>query len=69
MKKIREEKGSITLFVLVSMLFFVLFLSGMYMMGNSSEQAELSETIRIKEIYEKDINNINDVYETLTSNK
>jgi uncharacterized protein YpmB len=67
MKKIKEEKGSITLFVLVSMLFFVLFLTGVYMISSSGEQAELGETTRIKEIYEKDLNRIDDVYQTLTS--
>jgi uncharacterized protein YpmB len=66
MKKIKEEKGSITLFVLVSMLFFVLFLTGVYMISSSGEQAELGETTRIKEIYEKDLNRIDDVYQTLT---
>lgn len=33
MPKLRNEKGSITLFVLISMLFFVLFLAGMYMLN------------------------------------
>jgi uncharacterized protein YpmB len=67
MKKIKEEKGSITLFVLVSMLFFVIILSGIYMLSSSNEQAEIGETTRIKEIYEKDIDKIDDVYKTLTS--
>ena len=47
MRKIREEKGSITLFVLVSMLFFVLVLAGMYMIGSAKEQTGISETLRI----------------------
>jgi uncharacterized protein YpmB len=68
MRKIKEEKGSITLFVLVAMLFFVLFLSGIYMISNSGEQAEIGETTRIKEIYEKDLDHIDDVYKTLTNN-
>lgn len=65
MKRLKQEKGSITLFVVVSMLFFVLFLAGIYMIATSKEQTGISETKRIKEIYEKDINRIDDVYQTV----
>lgn len=67
MKKLKEEKGSITLFVIVSMLFFVLFLAGMYMLSSAKEQTGISETAKIKEIYEKDVNQVDDIYETLTN--
>ena len=67
MKKLKQQKGSITLFALISMLFFVLFLTGMYMLSSLGEQTGLAETAKIKEIYEKDINNINNVYATLNN--
>ena len=67
MKRLKQEKGSITLFVLVSMLFFVLFLAGMYMLNSSKEQTGISETARIKGIYEKDVNQIDDIYATLVN--
>lgn len=41
MGKLKQEKGSITLFVLISMLFFVLFLAGMYML-NARKRANFS---------------------------
>lgn len=41
MNKLKQEKGSITVFVLISMLFFVLFLAGMYML-NARKRANLS---------------------------
>lgn len=41
MEKLKQEKGSITLFVLISMLFFVLFLSGIYML-NARKRANFS---------------------------
>ncbi len=66
MIKLKENKGAITLFVLVSMLFFVLFLTGMYMIMSNKEIANSAETLRIKEIYEKDLNRLDDVYETIT---
>ncbi len=65
MKKIKEQRGSVTLFVLVSMLFFVLLLAGVYMIGTAKEQTEISETLRIKEIYEKKVSFVDDVYEEI----
>ncbi len=65
MKILKEEKGSITLFVLMAMLFFVMYLVGMYMLSTSSESSLTRETARIKEIYEQGVNNIDDVYNTL----
>lgn len=65
MKILKEEKGSITLFVLMAMLFFVMYLVGMYMLSANSESSVTKETARIKEIYEQGVNNIDDVYNTL----
>lgn len=69
MKILKEEKGSITLFVLLAMLFFVMFLVGMYMLSANSESSQTAEIARIKEIYEQDVDNIDDVYATLTNFK
>lgn len=65
MKILKEEKGSIVLFVLIAMLFFVMYLVGMYMLSANSESSITSETARIKEIYEQGVDNIDDVYNTL----
>ncbi len=65
MKILKEEKGSITLFVLIAMLFFVMYLVGMYMLSANTESSLTRETARIKEIYEQGVNNIDDVYNTL----
>lgn len=65
MKILKQEKGSITLFVLISMLFFTMYLIGMYMLSANSESSGIAETERIKEIYEYGTNNIDDVYETI----
>ena len=67
MNKIKSEKGSITLFVLISMLFFVLILAGMYMLSMAKEEAGISQTAKIKEIYEKNVNQLDNVYETLSN--
>ncbi len=64
MKILKSEKGSITLFVLLAMLFFVMYLVGMYMLSANSESSVIEESARIKEIYEQGVNNIDDVYNT-----
>lgn len=65
MDLLKQEKGSITLFVLISMIFFLMFLVGMYMLSATAESGVIEEQARIKEIYEQDINDIDNVYATL----
>ena len=65
MKIIKKQDGSITLFVLIAMLFFAMFLVGMYILNANAEASGIAETARIKEIYEQGVNDIDDVYNTL----
>lgn len=65
MDLLKQEKGSITLFVLISMIFFLMFLAGMYMLSATAEKGVIEEQARIKEIYEQGVNNIDEVYATL----
>lgn len=65
MRILKEEKGSITLFVLIAMLFFVMYLVGMYILSANAESSGMAQTEQIKQIYEQDINNIDDVYATV----
>ncbi len=67
MKILRNERGSVTLFVLIAMLFFLMYMVGLYIMSANSESSQIAETARIKEIYEEGTNNIDDVYATLES--
>lgn len=69
MNLLKQEKGSITLFVLISMLFFVMFLTGMYMLSATAESGVIEEQARIKEIYEQGVNNIDEIYATLEREK
>ncbi len=64
MKILKSERGSITLFVLISMLFFVMYIVGMYMLSANTEGSQIAEARKIKEIYEQGVNNIDDVYKT-----
>ncbi len=62
---LKQEKGSITLFVLIAMLFFTIYLIGMYILSTNSESSQIEEMAKIKEIYEEGVNNIEDIYATL----
>lgn len=57
----KNEKGSITLFVLVSMMFFCLILLGFYLSSINSNNAQLKEIQSIKEQYTSQ-EDINDIY-------
>lgn len=68
MKRLKQEKGSATLFVLLAMLFFVMYLVGMYIYSSNAEATQLEEMQVIKETYEQGVNDIDDIYETLIQN-
>lgn len=64
-----KENGSITLFVLIAMLFFLFVVFGMFMRSSNSNMAQTSEVDQIKEEYEESVNNIDQIYnETLIEN-
>lgn len=60
--KFKSQKGSVALFVLIALLFYMGFLLLLYA-NNLNKIQTISEKIElIKSIYEKNINNIDDVY-------
>ena len=59
-KKIKKEQGSVTLFVLVSMLFFMFVLVGMYVNTSNKVAKQEREVNKIQQSYEQV--NINDIY-------
>ena len=58
--KIKEQKGSITLFVLMSMLFFGIVVVAVYVNTNYKAQAQQRELEKIQQTYQKE--DINDIY-------
>ena len=58
--KIKEQKGSITLFVLTSMLFFVIVVVAVYVNTNYKAQEQQRELEKIQQTYQKE--DINDIY-------
>lgn len=65
MIKLNQEKGGATLFVLISMLFFSLYLIGIYLATANLEGTQVEQTKVIKEIYEQGTNDIDNVYNKL----
>ena len=59
--KIREQKGSITLYVLISMLFFVIVLMSLYVNSSYKVQKQQREIEKVQDNYNKE--DINDLYE------
>ncbi len=58
--KIREQEGSITLFVLLSIIFFVIVLVGLYINSSYKIQKQQKEIEKIQRSYNTE--NINDLY-------
>lgn len=61
----KSQKGSISLFVLLSMLFFSIILVGIYVSNSNKVITQKETSDRIKEIYEKDVDNIDGIYESI----
>ena len=52
MKKIKEEKGSMAIYVIVTLVSFCLILTGIYISTASARKAQIKTDIKIKEVYE-----------------
>ena len=65
-KILKNEKGSITTVVLVTILFFITILSTAYAITSVLRQTQLKSQLNSKEGYEKDIENVDKIYNELT---
>ena len=59
--KIKEQKGSITIFVVISMIFFTIVVMALYVNSSYKVQAQQKEIEKIQKTYEKE--DINQIYE------
>lgn len=60
MKNKTNQKGSITIFVLLACLFFIMFLMGMFMLGAVKRQVQIEATKQTQDIYSQ--GNANEIY-------
>lgn len=58
MKKYKEEKGSMAVYVIVTLVSFCLILTGIYISTSSVRKAQIKTDIKIKEVYETGFSNI-----------
>ena len=66
-KILKNEKGSITVFVLLAILFFLIVVFSVFMSSSNKNRIQISELDKIKQEYEKDLNNIDEIYNEVAS--
>ena len=64
----KNERGAITLFVLIACLFFALILTGVYVSTLNKMQAQEQQVDQIQENYARQLENIDEIYEELSKN-
>lgn len=68
-KFLNTENASITLFVLLAILFFMIVIFSLFVSSSNKEQSQISEIDKIKQEYEQSIDNIDQIYQnTLNEN-
>lgn len=63
MKKLKNEKGVMTIYVAVSVLTFVIILTAVFSISVAIRKQQIKTIIKIKESYEQDLDNKQTVYE------
>lgn len=61
-KFLKNEKGSITLFVVAAILFFLIVVFSMFMTSSNKSRIQTSEIDKIKEEYQESVENIDQIY-------
>lgn len=65
MKKEKSERGSISVFVIVAFIFCMTILINMYWSNTNHQVTVLQAEQRIQDIYGEDVNNIDEIHESL----
>ena len=68
-REIIKENGAVSTLVLFTVLVFVAILSGSFMIVTSLQKSQLQSDLRIQDIYRKDVNNADEIYEKLLYEK
>lgn len=69
MKKIRTENGSMAVFVIVGFIFCMTILMNIYWSSTNYQVTVLQAQERIKEIYGKDVNNMQEIHANLNKSE
>ena len=65
----KSQKGAVSAIVLITVLTFVLVLLGAIITVTTLRKSQLRSDIRIQDIYGKDVDNVNGIYENLIENR
>ena len=64
--KIREEKGSMAVYVTIVLISMLFILGAVFITSNAYRERQLEATIKVKESYEADNNRAVEIYDELT---
>ena len=64
----KKEKGSITLFILIAILIFLIIVFAVFFNINSKKINQNAEIEKIQEDYSEDVNHIDEIYENEVQN-
>ena len=68
MIKFDSERGSVTVFVIVAFIFCMTILVGLYWTSSNHQVTVLQSEQRIKDIYGRDVDNVNEIYQRMQNN-
>lgn len=66
-EKVKQEKAAVTLLVGITILTFVVVLLGAYLTVTTYRKSQLKSDMRLQEIYGKDVNRVDEIYEELVA--
>ena len=64
---IKNENGAVSALVLFTILMFIVILMGVYLTVTARQKAQIKSDMRIEQVYRKDVNNIDNVYDEIIS--
>lgn len=62
---IKKEKGAISTLALFTVLMFIIILIGIFLSITTRQKSQLKSDMRIKDIYGKDVERVNELYNEL----
>lgn len=67
MKKLKQEKGSMTVYVLIVLLSMLFILMSVFITSNSVMKSQIETIVGIKHSYEVDNNRVVEIYNSLVN--
>ena len=64
-EKLLSEKGLISVYVFVTMVFAIIVLASIYSVSSSLKESQLKYNGKIKQIYEKDVEDAEAIYQNM----